>query len=299
MGLRLVAAVVCCASVVDGLDNGLGLRPPQGWRSWNAYGTAITQGVILEAAQVMAAPRSLPGSKRNSSFKALGFTYVGIDEGWAKCHAGVNGSFHRLDGSPIVDTAKFPSLQQLTDDIHKLGLRAGWYAACDGCAERSWIGEANIARHMRATVQAVVDYGFDSLKLDSGSEFNNLTWWAELLNATGRHILIENCHQGRTTPGAVVGPNQEKPLPGNNQSNAPCTGLGGAVSNCPYNVYRTSHDIEASWASMLNNLNSTRPYLADPPLSRPGAWAYPDMLEVGRMPSFEEDRTMFGAWVIV
>ena len=50
---------------------------------------------------------------------------------------------------------------------------------------------------------------------------------------------------------------------------------------------------------MIRNLNSTRPFLAVPPLSRPGAWAYADMMEVGRMPYFVEDRTMFGAWVIV
>jgi hypothetical protein len=43
---------------------------------------------------------------------------------------------------------------------------------------------------------------------------------------------------------------------------------------------------------------TTTKYQGFPPLSRPGAWAYPDMLEVGRMPSLIEDRTHFGAWVI-
>lgn len=282
------------------IDNGLGLTPILGWRSWNAYHTNITQDIIIRAAEVLAAPRPLAGSPPNtSSFKDLGFVYVGIDEGWAKCGAGVNGSFHRIDGTPIVDESKFPDLKQLTARAHALGLKAGWYAACDGCAERSWVGAEHIATHMRGTVNAIVEYGFDSVKLDSGSEFNNLTWWAELLNATGRRILIENCHQGRTTPGGVVGPNQKAPYPGNNQSNAPCSGLGGRLSNCPYNLFRTSADITNTWASLLNNLNSTRPYQGTPPLSRPGAWAYADMLEVGRMGSLEEDRTMFGAWVIV
>ena len=32
--------------------------------------------------------------------------------------------------------------------------------------------------------------------------------------------------------------------------------------------------------------------------SRPGAWAYPDMLEVGRLANVTEDRSHFGAWVI-
>jgi len=35
------------------------------------------------------------------------------------------------------------------------------------------------------------------------------------------------------------------------------------------------------------------------PLSRPGCWAYPDMLEVGNIPIYNEGRAHFGAWVIV
>ena len=31
----------------------------------------------------------------------------------------------------------------------------------------------------------------------------------------------------------------------------------------------------------------------------PGCWAYPDMLEVGNMPTFNESRSHFGAWCIV
>merc|ERR1719350_168440 len=49
---------------------------------------------------------------------------------------------------------------------------------------------------------------------------------------------------------------------------------------------------------MLANVQRARAYQGDPPLSRPGTWAYPDMLEVGRMPSLQEDRAHFGLWVI-
>ena len=34
------------------------------------------------------------------------------------------------------------------------------------------------------------------------------------------------------------------------------------------------------------------------PLTRPGAWAYPDMLEVGRLANATEDRTHFGLWAV-
>jgi len=49
---------------------------------------------------------------------------------------------------------------------------------------------------------------------------------------------------------------------------------------------------------MHNNLLSTMKFQGDVPLSRPGSWAYPDMMEVGRMANVIEDRSHFGAWVI-
>ena len=59
-----------------------------------------------------------------------------------------------------------------------------------------------------------------------------------------------------------------------------CTGTTD-VSDCPYSFYRTSGDIYHTWGAMLANLASTVPFLTGTkPLSRPGGWAYPDMLEV-------------------
>ena len=54
---------------------------------------------------------------------------------------------------------------------------------------------------MQGSVQMLVDQGWDGVKFDSCSQFHNLTRWAQLINQTGRPILIENCHQGGYTPG--------------------------------------------------------------------------------------------------
>lgn len=73
-------------------------------------------------------------------------------------------------------------------------------------------------------------------------------------------------------------------------------------SNCPFNIYRTSGDIGTYWDRVLSDLASTVPLLGTPgtpPLSRPGAWAYPDMLEVGRLKNFSESKTHFGAWAVM
>jgi alpha-galactosidase len=139
--------------------------------------------------------------------------------------------------------------------------------------------------------------------------------WVAAFETAGKALMVENCHWGCTTPGypkvkpSVFADNLEclahnlrpswplepmYPI----QNDGACDGTE-IVSKCPYHMYRTSADIKAEWDSMFKNLQSMTPFLGDPPLSRPGAWAYPDMLEVGQMASFEEDRTHFGAWCVV
>ena len=58
-----------------------------------------------------------------------------------------------------------------------------------------------IATIMEGSVKALADMGWEGLKLDSCSQFNNLSWWNELINATGKPVLLENCHQGGFDPG--------------------------------------------------------------------------------------------------
>ena len=48
-----------------------------------------------------------------TSLLDLGYDYAGLDDGWQSCGAGINGSFHTKDGTPIVNTTKFPSLYVL------------------------------------------------------------------------------------------------------------------------------------------------------------------------------------------
>ena len=48
--------------------------------------------------------------------------------------------------------------------------------------------------------------------------------------------------------------------------------------DCPFNMFRTGIDNAPSPLSMVSNLMDTSRYLN---VSRPGCWAYPDMLELG------------------
>jgi hypothetical protein len=129
---------------------------------------------------------------------------------------------------------------------------------------------------IKGTVADTVAYGFDGLKLDSCSQFNNMSQWAAEFNATGKRVQLENCHQGGLVPGQVM-PGQET-----HGLRTACTG-DGPESDCPYHVFRTSDDIYNHWQNAVNNINSVTPYLTQAgapggrvPRSRPGQWAYPD-----------------------
>eukprot|EP01060_Flectonema_neradi_P038223 TRINITY_DN796_c1_g1_i1.p1 TRINITY_DN796_c1_g1~~TRINITY_DN796_c1_g1_i1.p1 ORF type:complete len:408 (+),score=110.35 TRINITY_DN796_c1_g1_i1:65-1288(+) len=282
--MRSVAFVSAAVASVQAIDNGYGMTPPMGWRSWNCYGGGVNQD-LMESVMDKMAERNRTVDGKLTSYADLGYTAVGLDDNWQACGAGIDKSFHDAQGNPIVNTKRFPSMKAMVDHGHSLNLKVGWYANNCICKEDMFNSSDYIALHMKNSVKAIVDAGFDGVKLDSCGQFKNLTWWGQLLNETGRPVMIENCHQGGTVPGQTTG-------------DAPCSGTT-MPSDCPYNFYRSSRDIQNNWGDVMHNLNTTTKYQGNPPLSRPGAWAYPDMLEVGRMPKLVEDKTHFGAWCIV
>ena len=176
----------------------------------------------------------------------LGYCDVGLDDNWQECGKwGPNGySFHDANGRPIVNQARFPDFIAMTSYAHSLGLTSGWYGnnciCSDHCTDPSCY---------QGDVDAVMDYGFDSIKLDGCGGQRDLDLYASLFNATGKSILIENCHWGGTVPNATW---------------------------CPWNYFRSSGDIRASYDAVVGNLQTTIQW-AQQGLSQPGCWAYPDM----------------------
>ena len=297
LALSLVGAGVA-------IDNGLGLTPPMGWRSWNCYRGNVSQAKMTLAANAMASR-----SRGGTSLLDVGFSHCGLDDGWQACEAGVNGSFHNASGYPMPDLSRFPDMRSMTDHAHSLGIQMGWYGNNCHCVEKqavpSWGPAASPGsdrwhhihhdgvKHYQGDVQATIDFGFDGIKLDACGEFQNLSYFAELMNATGKPILVEDCHWGQDGPGdwgdgghLNQGPNrvpQEK--------------------WCPFNFFRTSMDIKGTFESIMLNLQTVIKYQPwddwTAVQTGPGCWAFPDMLEVGNLRTFEADRTHFGAWCIV
>jgi len=257
-----------------GAKDGLALRPPMGWRTWNCFHLDVDQAMMEDVMDHMVERKRLVDGVPKS-LADLGYTRIGLDDGWQESGNGVNGSFHDAEGRPIVNKTRFPSMKGMTAYGHARGLFVEWYM--NNCWEvenmlRPESPEYE-AKHMQGDVQALLEADFDGVKLDGCGPYTNLSWWYQLLNATGRPFEVENCHWGSDPP--------------------PCDN-----DDCPFHYWRVSGDIQDTWEVVLDNLQHVEPFLRDPPLAGPGQWAYPDMMETGRLATHAEDRANFGLWVI-
>lgn len=123
-----------------------------------------------------------------TSLLDLGYEYVGLDDGWMECNSGPGGvGYHDADGSPIVDTEKFPGgLAPLTSYGHSKGVKMGWYLCACGCPDQQ---VDPTQKRYRGDVNALVDWGFDAVKIDGGGNMHNDSYFVELLNRTSKPVL--------------------------------------------------------------------------------------------------------------
>ena len=91
--LRAAAALAALLAAAAGSSaaDGLALRPPMGWNSWNKFGCNVSETLVRGAADALVA----------SGMKAAGYEYVVIDDCWQVGRA--------EDGAIVVDEERFPS----------------------------------------------------------------------------------------------------------------------------------------------------------------------------------------------
>lgn len=283
LGSRCIVLVVGLIPFVSGNDNGLALTPPLGWRSWNLYGGNPYQDQLEKIMNGMVARRRKDHLGNLVSLCDLGYCDVGLDDLWQDCHttgAAAGMHYHDASGNPIVNLKRFPSLANMTKHATDLGLTAGWYANNCACSDHCrTASECDL--QIRQDVKALLQYGFQSLKIDGCGNQTNLQLWNHYMQEySSTPILVENCH-GRDPK---FKPNRTLP----------------PAEGCPYNFYRTSVDIRNNYASIMHNLGTVEPFRAANS-SYPGCWAYADMLQVGVRHglNYHETRSHFGGWAIV
>ena len=281
------------APVVEANDNGLALTPPQGWRSWNLYGSSVSQALITSIMDGVVKPFAATHESNGAAVSLcdLGYCDVGLDDNWQACDspdAAPGMHYHDKSGNPLVNLHTFPDFKQMTDHAHGLNLTSGWYGNNCICHDKCANAE-ECDMQIKMDVAALTKYNFDSWKLDGCGNEKDLVDFNKYITAAGKPIMVENCHWGSVAPAS---PNRTLP----------------PAEGCPWNFYRSSGDVRASYASILKNLGTVMP-LRTGNLSYPGCWAYPDMLQVGCAHgpggasdpglSDAETRTHFGAWCIV
>jgi len=272
--------------IASALDNGLAMTPPMGWRSWNCFHGDVSDEKIRKIIDAIT-DRSRLVDGQPLSLADVGFGRVGVDDGWQQCAAGPLKSFHAEDGTPLLDKTKFPDLKAMVDYGHAKGVLMGWYdgncICCDAYilhGNKTWEQQS-----FAADIKQVLDAGFDGLKIDNCGDVDGhgLSDRVRYINKSGQVLLIENSNQAHG-----IGPSRGLPYDPHGW--------------CGANFFRVDGDIGPVFQSILQRPYAMIPFQGDPPISRPGCWAYPDMLEVGNIQgplAVNESRSHFGMWCIL
>lgn len=204
----------------------------------------------------------------SSGMAAVGYQYVNIDDCWM--------SGRDSSGTLVADAGKFPSgIKALADYVHGKGLKLGIY---ETPSPTTCAGKTGGLGYEAQDAKTFAAWGVDYLKYDhcSGGQMASFQKMHDALIATGRPIFY---------------------------SINPVYGAGSCVPpKCSIdvvkisNMWRIEFDITNTWASFTGLIDTDKP-LAQ--YAGPGHWNDPDMLEVGRGMSTDEDRSHFGMWAML
>ena len=203
----------------------------------------------------------------SSGMATVGYQYVNIDDCWM--------SGRDSSGNLVADSSKFPhGIATVADYVHNKGLKLGIY---ESPGPTTCAGKTGSQGHESQDAQTFAKWGVDYLKYDLCSgQRSSFATMSTALKATGRPIFY---------------------------SINPVYGQGGCVPpSCEVdelkicNMWRIEFDINASWTSVTGLIDFDKP-LAQ--YAGPGHWNDPDMLEVGKGMSADEDKSHFGMWAIL
>ena len=242
----------------------LGATPPMGWNSWNTFGCNVSETLIRSMAEAMV----------SSGMQAAGYEYVNIDDCWMNGRD-ANGKLRWSDNFPA-------GIPALADYIHGLGLKLGIYEvpANQTCASRygGYTPGVGSLGHEVEDANTFAEWGIDYLKYDlCAGQRSGFAVMRDALRATGRPILYSI-------------------NPGNGQNDLCPPNRCALDLPSIANIWRIGFDIDAGWDSWLRLIDESTELYA---YAGPGHFNDPDMLEVGRGRSEDEDRAHFSLWAIL
>ena len=263
-GVVTLAPDLPVQAAVPPADDPIADTPPMGWNGFNRFYHAVNEARVEAEARALVI----------SGMKAAGYEYVNLDGGWDLPKRDVAGELQP-------DPAKFPNgIKPVAAYVHSLGLKFGIYTSAGtmNCAHTS----AGSYRHETQDAATFASWGVDYLKLDwcyiPYHEFPHMSHqqvavelaarMAAAIHATGRSILFDVNDWSDHSPG---------------------TWARGVA-----HVWRTTHDSQDHWWSLLLNFRNNVPLYK---LAGPGGWNDPDMLEIGNGGmTAAEYRAEFSLW---
>lgn len=198
-----------------------------------------------------------------SGMRDAGYRYIVIDDCWQ-----VSRDAH---GMIVADSARFPNgIKALADYIHSRGLEFGIYT---DAGTQTCQGRPGTLGHEQQDATTYAAWGVDYVKEDwcHAQGLNARVQYAKFRDALSRSkrpIALSICEWGVNRPWEWA------------------PGIG--------NLWRTTEDIEDTWASMLDNLDMSAQHAS---VTGPGGWNDPDMLEVGNGGMTDDEyRAHFSLW---
>ena len=183
--LALLAVISIHSSSPARLDNGLARTPPMGWNSWNHFGCNVSEQLIKEETDAIAA----------SGMRDAGYRYVVIDDCWQVARD--------AQGVIVADSARFPhGIKALADYVHSKGLAFGIYtdAGTKTCQRRP-----GTLGHEEQDARTYAAWGVDYVKEDwcNAAGLTAQTQYAQFRDAlahSGRPIVFSICEWGSNQP---------------------------------------------------------------------------------------------------
>lgn len=246
--------------------NGLSMKPPMGWNSWNKFACNINEKIVRDMADAMV----------SSGMKEAGYEYVVIDDCW-------HGK-RDANGFITADPEKFPSgIKALADYVHSKGLKFGIYS---DAGAKTCGGRPGSQGHEYQDALTYARWGVDYLKYDwcyTGTRNAEEAYalMADALRSTGREIVLSICEWGQNKPWLW----------------AQKIGNLWRTTGDIWDSFDRKHP-EHGWShSVLSIVDQNEPLW---PYAGPGHWNDPDMLEVGNggmTPT--EYRSHFSLWAMM
>ena len=261
----IVLFALCLSTVAFGQKfKGLALTPPMGWNTWNTFGSNISEKLIEQTADAMAADGML----------AAGYKYIIIDDTWMA-------KKRDADGNLVADPLKFPhGMKAVADYLHAKGFKFGIY---EDAGTQTCGGYPGSRGHEYQDARLFAKWGVDYLKYDwcdhgTADAMETYKTMRDALYAAGRPIVFSMCEWGSNKPwkwAADIG-----------------------------DLWRTTGDITDCYDCQTGWSRGWKVILdAEAPLAKyagPGHWNDPDMLEVGNSGlTMAESRAHFSFWCML